>query len=77
MLPNPQETLDLVTFTEKILNGKIHFLCSVRNGIQFAVFVLHRKETWALKNSLELNYLSVRFSLMTVFILKFSKLELA
>ena len=29
MLPNPQETSDLVTFTEEILNGKLHFLCSV------------------------------------------------
>ena len=29
MWPNPQETMDLVTFTEKILNGKLHFLCSV------------------------------------------------
>ena len=27
--PNPQETADLVTFTEEILNGKLHFLCSV------------------------------------------------
>ena len=25
---NPQETVDLVTFTEEILNGKLHFLCS-------------------------------------------------
>ena len=29
MLPNLQETVDLVTFTEEILNGKVHFLCSV------------------------------------------------
>ena len=29
MLPNPQETVDLVTFTEEILYGKLHFLCSV------------------------------------------------
>ena len=28
MCPNPKETADLVTFTEEILNGKIHFLCS-------------------------------------------------
>ena len=28
MWPNPQETADLVTFTEKILNGKLHFLRS-------------------------------------------------
>ena len=26
MSPNPQETAD--TFTEEILNGKLHFLCS-------------------------------------------------
>ena len=25
MSPNPQETADLVTFTEEILNGKLHF----------------------------------------------------
>ena len=29
MCPNPQKTADLVTFTEEILNGKFHFLCSV------------------------------------------------
>ena len=28
MLPNLQETADLVTFTEEILNGKLHFLYS-------------------------------------------------
>ena len=28
MWPNPQETADLVTITEEILNGKLHFLCS-------------------------------------------------
>ena len=28
MLPNLQETADLVTFTEGILTGKIHFLYS-------------------------------------------------
>ena len=29
MWPNPQETADLVTFTEEIVNGKLYFLCSV------------------------------------------------
>ena len=29
MWPNPQETADLVTFTEEILNEKLRFLCSV------------------------------------------------
>ena len=28
MWPNPKEIVDLVTFTEEILNGKLHFLCS-------------------------------------------------
>ena len=28
MWPNPQETVDLVTFTEEFVNGKLHFLCS-------------------------------------------------
>ena len=27
---NPQETADLVTFTEEILNRNLHFLCSVQ-----------------------------------------------
>ena len=31
MWPNPQETAYLVTFTEEILNGKLHFLCSVND----------------------------------------------
>ena len=28
MWPNPQEAVDLVTFTEEIRNGKLHFLGS-------------------------------------------------
>ena len=28
---NPQFPVDLVIFTEKILNGKLHFLCSAAN----------------------------------------------
>ena len=28
MWPNPQEIADLFTFTEKIHNEKLHFLCS-------------------------------------------------
>ena len=34
MSPNPQETADLVTFTEEILNGQLHFLCSVMNVLE-------------------------------------------
>ena len=39
MWPNPQETSDLVAFTEKTLNGKLHFLsseCIWENYIIFA-----------------------------------------
>ena len=28
MMPNTQETADLVIFNEEIFNGKLHFLCS-------------------------------------------------
>ena len=27
--PNPQKSADLATFTEELLNGKLHFVCSV------------------------------------------------
>ena len=30
MCRSPQETADLVTFTEEFLNGNLHFLCSVK-----------------------------------------------
>ena len=32
MRPNPQVPADLVTFTEEILNGKLHFLCNVKQN---------------------------------------------
>ena len=30
MWPNPSFPADLVAFTEEILNGKLHFLCNVK-----------------------------------------------
>ena len=33
MWPNPQETADLVTFTEEILNEKLHFVCRDRKPL--------------------------------------------
>ena len=33
MCPNPQETADLVTFNEEILNGKLQFFRSARGKI--------------------------------------------
>ena len=37
MRPNPQVTADLVTYTEEIMNGKLHLLCSVRFKVFFKV----------------------------------------
>ena len=34
MWPNPQETVDLVTFAEEILNRKLHFLCSAADDLE-------------------------------------------
>ena len=39
MQPNPQETAELVTFTEEILNGKLHFVCSVLQSCLSQIFV--------------------------------------
>ena len=33
---NPQETTDLVPYTEETLNGKLHFLCSVIKILPFS-----------------------------------------
>ena len=41
MWPNPQETADLVTFTEEIFKGKLHFLCSVSLAFWFGTLDLN------------------------------------
>ena len=38
MWPNPQFPADLFTFTEEILNGKLHFLCSDISGLRISRF---------------------------------------
>ena len=47
MRPNPQSPADLVTFTEKILNGKFHFLCSdiFQDGPNHLCFYVNDHET--------------------------------
>ena len=43
MWPSPQETVNLVTFTEEILNEKLHFLCSntkAKNGEKFKIAIV-------------------------------------
>ena len=39
-----QETADLVTFTKEILNGKLHFLCSVKRIYQQHLFPIFTKK---------------------------------
>ena len=43
MWPNPQFLTDLVTFTEEILNKKVHFLCGLSRGIKEAIFSFGEK----------------------------------
>ena len=45
MWPNPRFPADLVTFTESILNGKLHFLCS-RKGYNFQHVLIRLLEEW-------------------------------
>ena len=42
MEQNPQETADLVRFTEEILNGRLHFFVQCFDHIKSQIF-LHRK----------------------------------
>ena len=37
MWPNPQFPADLATFNEEILNGKLHFLCSLTSESYFTI----------------------------------------
>ena len=49
MRPNLQFPLNFVTFTEKILNVKVHFLCSVRSaetGEREKTFYVHFSTFW-------------------------------
>ena len=44
MLQDPQFPADLITFTKEILNGKLHFLCSVSNNTDVFIAVPHYME---------------------------------
>ena len=59
MWPNPQFSPNLVTFTEKILNGKLQFLCCdiallllkrhfVNKSIQFGLMFLNKSIQFSL-----------------------------
>ena len=43
MWPNPQIPEDLVTFTEEIHNGKLHFLCGASMKFECEVFKMSMK----------------------------------
>ena len=51
MLLNPQETADLVTFTEENLNGKLQFLCSVICWIEILILLCEDKNLYLNKES--------------------------
>ena len=49
MWPNPQVPANLVTFTEEILYGKLHFLCSAYAGSRkLSMMELFLKNSWRL-----------------------------
>ena len=43
---NPQETTDLGTFTEEVLNAKVHFLCSERAQRKIFEIRIQQKTYW-------------------------------
>ena len=43
MGPNPQETVDLVIFTEEIFTGKLHFLCSDGRSSQLLDVIVNQR----------------------------------
>ena len=47
MWPNPQQTADLVTFTEEILNGKLKFLCSDNCSVFYCKFRAYWFTNWS------------------------------
>ena len=58
MWPNLQETEDLVTITKEILNGKLHFLCSVTNYIFTACLEETRLTTYKKLKNIQANEFS-------------------
>ena len=79
MWPDLQENADLVTFTEEILDGKLHFLCSV-SDINLLNKSLQTMLTLALNKTLphillKINNLSLNVDLSRVFRIQLDSLE--
>ena len=60
MWANSQETADLVTITEEILNGKLHFLCSV-NGVMWSMTLKVRLKIKNIDHKDDINWLRPRY----------------
>ena len=46
MWPNPQETADIVTFTEEVLNGKLHFFVQCLLGCDCILVKKNNCKPW-------------------------------
>ena len=63
MWPNPQFPADLVTFTEEILNGKLHFLWGVIFSFLFIIFI----DFLSVKSNLILRIIQDSFHIFIVY----------
>ena len=68
MWSNPLETAELVTFTEEILNGKLHFMGSARTGaasglnqVRETGLLSNTKLPWKIYHNLQEKIFSVFF----------------
>ena len=65
MWSNPQFPVDLVTITEEIFNGKLHFLCSVLQCWS-KVLTINSLTFWAEKMYGKFNKFEVRLKKLTM-----------
>ena len=65
MRPDPQFPADLVSFTEEILNGKLHFLCSANrlNNLSRNLFPIHAVYAYMLQNTGILEIIEIKGSM--------------
>ena len=69
MSQNPQQTADLVTFNEEILNEKLHILCSdIYSSLFLILQKVFRRHHWDLHNILLRQYKAKRKKFVLSFI---------
>ena len=66
MWPNLQETADLVTFTEEILNAKLHFLCNANTTLKFKTQEILKKYMQSFGLVLRVQYARKDFKTISV-----------